>query len=71
MRRLGADAFWLAVLLALILVMGALLISGDVILYLAPRMVPMVWFGCAVLIVLFVFQLFRMVQNLREKQTHS
>ena len=27
---------------------GTLLIGGDILLFLAPRMVPMVWFGLAV-----------------------
>lgn len=56
MAKCGGRVFWLAVLLALTVIMGAMLISGDVLLYLAPRMVPMVWFGFAVLAVLCVHQ---------------
>ena len=57
MRRPGI--MWSVVLLIFTCIMGVLLIGGNVLLYLSPRMVPMVWFGFAVFAVLFVHQLFR------------
>jgi len=68
MRKLVAEILWFCILLALILIMGYLLIGGDVLIFIAPRMVPMVWFGFAVLIALYVFQAFRIVKLVREKQ---
>ena len=57
MRKLGAEIMWFLVLLALVITMGILLIGGDILLYLAPRMVTMVWFGFIVLAALSVYQL--------------
>jgi hypothetical protein len=53
---------------ALAAVMGALLIGGEILLYIAPRMVPVVWFGFAVLIVLSAYQLWQMIKRWRRRQ---
>ena len=66
MRKLGTEIMWLIVLLALVIAMGVLLINGDILLYLAPRMVPMVWFGFVVLAMLAAYQFFHLGQCLRE-----
>lgn len=71
MRKSGSEILWLAILLALILIMGSLLISGRILLFLAPRMVPMVWFGLAVLTALFAYQLFQILKAMRKKQWHG
>jgi hypothetical protein len=49
MRKAVGEVLWLLVLGAVTVIMGWLLFSGDILLYLAPRMVPMVWFGAFVL----------------------
>ena len=68
MRKLLMSILWLMILLALIAVMGVLLIDGGILVYLAPRMVPMVWFGFAVLIVLLAYYIVSTVEGLRKKQ---
>lgn len=68
MRRFGAQIMWLVVLCVFTVIMGVLLISGDILLYLAPRMVPMVWLGFVVLAALSVYQLFQVKQC--ERQAH-
>ena len=47
MAKCGRKFLWLFILLALCAVLLTVLLSGDILLYLAPRMVPMVWFGFA------------------------
>lgn len=72
MRKLWMDWLWLAVLFALIVVTGMLLAGGDILLYLAPRMAPMVWFGFAVFIILLIYQLSQIVRSLFQKEnTHG
>lgn len=56
MRRPAGEALWLLALAAFAAIMGALLFSGDILLYLAPRMIPAVWFGLAVLVTLTAHQ---------------
>jgi putative membrane protein len=68
MRKLAAELLWFCILLSLILIMGYLLIGGDILLFLAPRMVPMVWFGLAVLIALYVWQALHIIRLIRNKQ---
>ncbi len=63
MRRLAVELLWLVVLLSLTIILGILLISGDILLYLAPRMVLIVWFGFVVLLVLLAYQLFCIAQR--------
>ncbi|HPJ02940.1 MAG TPA: TIGR03943 family protein [Candidatus Limiplasma sp.] len=67
MANCGMKILWLVILLALTVVLLTLLLSGDIILYLAPRMVPMVWFGLAVLVVLCVYQGHEIFRCFREK----
>ncbi len=57
MRNRGAQFLWFVILLAFVAVMGILLVGGDILLYLSPRMVPVAWFGFAVMIFLAAFQL--------------
>lgn len=66
MRKFGAEIMWLVVLFTLAGVMGILLIGGDILLYLSPRMVPMVWFGFVILAVLSVYQLWHIGKCLSE-----
>lgn len=68
MRKTGMEILWLGILLALSAAMGALLNGGEILLYIAPRMVPVVWFGFAVLIVLSAYQLWQMIKRLRRRQ---
>lgn len=70
MRKLWTEVLWLLILLALIAVMGNLLFSGNVLLFLSPRMVPMVWFGFVVLIVLMVFHASRILKSLKNEHIH-
>ena len=69
MRKIGAEILWLLILLVLGAIMGALLISGGILLYIAPRMVPIVWFGFLMLIILSVYQTVRIVRCLRRRQS--
>ncbi len=69
MRRHGADIMWLVVLLALASVIGTLLAGGEILLYLAPRMVTIVWLGFAVLVVLVVYQAAAIIRSREEKET--
>lgn len=66
MRKYGVEIMWLIVLLALVIALGVLLISGDILFYLAPRMVPMVWFGFIVLATLLIYQLWHIGKCLSE-----
>lgn len=61
MRNRGAQILWLAVLLTVAAAMGILLIGGDILLYLSPRMVPVVWFGFIVMASLAVFQIWQII----------
>lgn len=63
MRNRGAQILWLGILLAFVIAMGALLIGGYILLYLSPRMVPIVWFGFIVMSVLSVYQLGRIISG--------
>ena len=67
MAKCGTRVFWLVILIGLTAVLLTLLLSGDIILYLAPRMVPMVWFGFAVLLGICVFQGFEIIRCIQEK----
>ena len=69
MRKIGAEVLWLLILLVLGAIMGALLISGGILLYIAPRMVPIVWFGFLMLIILSVYQTVRIILCLRRRQS--
>jgi putative membrane protein len=66
MNRRSVELLWLLVLAALAVVAGILLFSGDISLYISPRMLPSVWFGFAMLSILAVFQLVRLVRARRE-----
>ena len=59
MRRLAVEILWLIVLIVFSAIMGMLLFSGDILLCIALRMVPVAWFGFAVFCVLSVYQLLR------------
>ena len=59
MRNRGAQILWLVILLALLVAMGILLIGGDILIYLSPRMVPIAWFGFLAIAALAVFQLWQ------------
>ncbi len=59
MRNRGAQILWLVVLLAFAAAMGILLIGGDILLYLSPRMETVVWFGFIVMSALAVFQMWQ------------
>ncbi len=67
MRKRSVEILWFLILMALLLVMAYLLWGGGILLLLAPRMVPMVWFGFAVLLVLYVFQALQLVRGLRRQ----
>jgi putative membrane protein len=69
MRKCGAKLLWLIIMLSLAAVMGELLIGGGILLYLAPRIVPMVWLGLIVITGLSVYQGFQVIQCLRGRQT--
>ena len=71
MRKFGVEIMWLVVLLALVVAMGILLISGDILFYLAPRMVPMVWFGLVVFAVLVIYQFLHLAHRLREGRSDA
>jgi putative membrane protein len=65
MSRRSVEVLWLLVLAAMDFVTGLLLFSGDILLYLAPRMLPIAWFGFAMLCILTAFQLVRLVRTHR------
>ncbi|MBN1776693.1 MAG: TIGR03943 family protein [Clostridiales bacterium] len=69
MGKCGVKILWLFILMSLTAVLGVALISGNILLYLAPRMVPMVWFGAIVLAGLCVYQGYEIVHCLRSAQT--
>ncbi len=69
MAKCGMKFLWLFILLALTAVLLTVLLSGDILLYLAPRMVPMVWFGFAVLAALCAYQVFEIVRCFRDEPT--
>jgi|GEM_PF-4467860 len=71
MHKRLTDNLWLIILFALIVIMGTLLVGGDVLIYLSPRMVPMVWFGFAVLIVLLVYHVVCIVKSANPKHNVS
>jgi len=60
---------WLLILLSLTAILGSALISGNILLYLAPRMVPMVWFGVIVLAGLCVYQCIEVIKCLHSAET--
>ncbi|MEX1307790.1 MAG: TIGR03943 family protein [Eubacteriales bacterium] len=62
MRKCGEELVWYVVLIVLSIIVGGLLISGEILLYLAPRMLPMVWFGLVVLVILTIYQFIRLGQ---------
>lgn len=47
---------WLLILCFLSCIVGVLLFSGNILLYLSPRMIPIVYFGFIVLLILFFYQ---------------
>lgn len=61
------EILWLCVLVAFCVIMGVLLIGGGIALYLAPRMISIVWFGFIVLALLALYQVTRVVKSIREK----
>lgn len=61
------EILWLCILVALCAIMGVLLIGGGIALYLAPRMMGIVWFGLVVLALLSVYQVTRVLKSIREK----
>ena len=65
MNRRSVEVLWLLVLCALAFVTGLLLFSGDIALYLAPRMYPVAWFGFGMLCLLAGFQLMRLIKARR------
>lgn len=71
MAKCSVKFLWLLTLLTLGAILLTVLLSGDILLYLAPRMVPMVWFGLAVLAVLCVHQGYETVRCFREQSTAS
>ncbi len=71
MRKYGVEILWLIALIALVIVMGVLLVGGGILLYLAPRMVPMVWFGWAALIALCVYQAGHVWRSISEGRADS
>lgn len=48
---------WLLILFFLSFIIGVLLFSENILLYLSPRMIPIVYFGFIVLLILFFYQL--------------
>lgn len=62
MRRLYGEILWLILLAAVAAIMAGLLAGGDILLYLAPRMTPAVWFGAAVLVILAGHQSVRVIR---------
>ena len=71
MGKCGTKALWLFILLFLVIIVAEVLVSGDILLYLAPRMVPMVWFGLFILAGLSAFQCFELVQCFRHVNTEE
>ena len=67
MNRRSVEVLWLLVLAAMAFVTGLLLFSGDILLYLAPRMLPIAWFGFAMLCILAIFQLARLIRTQRQE----
>ncbi len=66
MNRRFTELLWLLILTALAIVTGMLLFTGDISLYLAPRMFPVAWFGFGMLCLLTVFQLVRIARARRQ-----
>ncbi len=60
----GSEILWYIVLMIFTIIMGVLLISGEILLYLAPRMLPMAWMGFGVLVILSGYQFIRMGKRL-------
>jgi len=56
MHRLN-KIVWILILLALTIILGILLFSGKVILYLSPRMINVVYFGFAVFFALLIYNI--------------
>ena len=71
MRKCGSEIIWYIVLVILAIIVGGLLISGEILLYLAPRMLPMVWFGFVVLVILSIHQFVRLGKCLGEARQNS
>lgn len=67
MNRRSVEILWLLVLAAMAFVTGLLLFTGDILLYLAPRMLPIAWFGFGMLCILTAFQLVRLVRTRRRE----
>ncbi|MBE0601654.1 MAG: TIGR03943 family protein [Firmicutes bacterium] len=65
MAKCGLKVLWLVILLAMTAVLLIVLLSGDVLLYLASRMVPMLWFGVAVLAALCAYQGYELIRCFR------
>ncbi len=64
MRKCASEILWYVVLIILTIIMGGLLITGEILLFLAPRMLPMAWMGFGVLVILSGYQFIRLGQCL-------
>jgi putative membrane protein len=71
MGKCGVKALWLVILLSLTAILFTALVSGDILLYLAPRMVPMVWFGFVVLAGLCAYQCLETIKCIRRAETSA
>ena len=65
MRKPVDGLIWLIILLSFSIVLGVLLIGGTITLYLAPRMVPVVWFGFCIFGILSIYQVVIIVRDMR------
>ena len=65
MRKPVEGLMWLIILLSFCIILGVLLIGGSISLFLAPRMVPVVWFGFCVFGILSIYQMLVVVRDIR------
>lgn len=65
MRKPVEGLIWFIVLLSFSIILGVLLIGGTIRLFLAPRMVPVVWFGFCIFCILSIYQATILVRDLR------
>lgn len=65
MRKPAEGLLWLGILMSFSIVLGVLLIGGAINLFLAPRMVPVVWFGFCVFCMLSIYQAVQVVRDMR------
>lgn len=62
---------WLIILLSFSIILGVLLIGGSISLFLAPRMVPVVWLGFCVFCILSIFQAGIVLRDIRARRGES